>query len=147
MKYNEDLGQIVSDPPNQCGSGNAIEIPMMAVIMLKIRLEVIPSRSTLRAPSSSRAPTQCATCTEYPEVIAEHMPQNSQRLVDTNPMDAESSAPSRPTIEASIYCIAMLDSWASIAGRDNDTVRLSRCRHDRLFPSRISLISVVNSVR
>jgi hypothetical protein len=53
------------------------------------------------------------------------MPQKSHRLVETSPTAAESSAPRRPTIAASIYCIIMLDSWAIIAGHDNWSVSLS----------------------
>ena len=63
-----------------------------------------------------------ATCTENPTIAAEHSPQKSHRLVETSPTDALSSAPSRPTIAASIYCIMMLDSCAIIAGHDNCTV-------------------------
>lgn len=111
-------------------------------MLLNMRLAIIPCRKTLRAPSLSLAPTRCATCTEYPEVIAAHMPQKSHRLVDTSPIDAESSAPRRPTIDASIYCIAMLDNCASIAGSESVAVRWSRCRHDRGLPSRMNRMSV-----
>ena len=52
-------------------------------------------------------------------MAAEHKPQKSQRLVDTRPTAALSSAPRRPTIPASIYCIMMLDSCAIMAGHDN----------------------------
>jgi hypothetical protein len=47
------------------------------------------------------------------------MPQKSQRLLFISPIEAESSAPSWPTIAVSIYCMMMLDSWAIIAGHDN----------------------------
>ena len=48
----------------------------------------------------------------------EHTPQNNHRLLETRPTEAELSAPRRPTIDASIYCIKMLDNWASMAGSD-----------------------------
>ena len=47
---------------------------------------------------------------------AAHSPQNSHVVVDTNPMEADAFAPRLPTIEASIYCIAMEDNWAITAG-------------------------------
>ena len=59
-------------------------------------------------------------------MAAEHKPQNSQRLVDTSPTAALSSAPRRPTIPASIYCIMMLDNCAMMAGHDNWAVSITR---------------------
>ncbi len=66
-----------------------------------------------------------ATCTENPMVTAEQMPQKSHREVDTSHTEAELSAPSRPTIAASIYCIIMLESWAIMAGHESLAVSLS----------------------
>lgn len=79
-----------------------------------------------------------ATCTENPTVAAEHIPQNSHRLVDTKPTAALSSAPSLPTIAASIYCMSILDSCAMMAGHDSWTVSDNRWRNDSGAPDWIS---------
>lgn len=48
----------------------------------------------------------------------------SHVVVSTSPMAAEAEAPRLPTIEASIYCIIVVVSWASMAG----VARLSTSR-------------------
>ena len=68
-------------------------MPMAVTAKLNMRHAVMACRSTLRAAASSLAPTLWAACTENPVVTAEQMPQKSQRLVDTSPIAAESSAP------------------------------------------------------
>lgn len=73
----------------------------------------------------SRAPNEWEACTENPVVKAEHIPQNNHRLVDTSPIAAESSAPRRPTIAASMYCIKMLDNCAIMAGNDKEAVNFN----------------------
>lgn len=118
-------GVMSSLPPSQRGSEGAMTMPMAVTAKLNMRHAVMACRSTLRAAASSLAPTLWAACTENPVVTAEQMPQKSQRLVDTSPIAAESSAPSRPTIDASIYCMRMLDNCASIAGSDSITVSFS----------------------
>lgn len=70
----------------------------------------------LSGPCEVAGPIRCATCTENPVAAAAHSPQNSHVVVDTNPMEADAFAPRLPTIEASIYCIAMEDNWAITAG-------------------------------
>lgn len=44
-----------------------------------------------------------------PIAAAAHIPQNSQVVVETNPMEAAAFAPRLPTIEASMYCMAIED--------------------------------------
>ena len=84
-----------------------------------------------------------ATWTENPTVTAEHIPQNSHRDVETRPTAAESSAPRRPTIAASMYCIRMLESWASIAGQDSEAVRRRSCVVVSGRPERIIEMSAI----
>jgi hypothetical protein len=55
------------------------------------------------------------------------MPPNSQIVVDTSPIEAESSAPRQPTIDASIYCITIDDNCASTAGKLSKNVSLNCC--------------------
>ena len=90
--------------------------PVSAISVPATALDVMPWRTTARAPAVSPPPSRCATCTEKPMVSMEHTPQNSHRLLFIRPTDALASAPRRPTIEASIYCITMVDSCAIIAG-------------------------------
>ncbi|MDE6257506.1 MAG: hypothetical protein K2M53_03890, partial [Muribaculaceae bacterium] len=75
-----------------------------------------------------------------PTVAAEQTPQKSQRLVETSPTAAEGSAPKRPTIAASIYCIKMLDSCAMIAGHARRAVKDSRWRNVNGCPDDMSSI-------
>ena len=55
------------------------------------------------------------------------MPPNSQIVVETSPIEAESSAPRHPTIDASIYCITIDDNCASTAGKLSKNVSLNCC--------------------
>lgn len=87
-------------------------------------------RSTPAAPARSEAPIRLATCTENPEAIAEHNPHISHVEVAINPIEADDSAPSEPTIAASIYCMTIVDSCAMIAGHDNTAVSRSCWRSD-----------------
>jgi hypothetical protein len=50
-------------------------------------------------------------------------PPISQVEEDTRPMEAVAAAPRLPTIPASIYCMAIVVSWARIAGRLRDITR------------------------
>lgn len=68
-------------------------------------------------------------------VIAEHVPQKSHSDVETRPMAAAGSVPRRPTIEASIYCMMMLDSWDRIAGRASLAASDSCCLNVLARPS------------
>jgi hypothetical protein len=53
-----------------------------------------------------------------------HSPPNSHIVVETIPIDADALAPRLPTIDASIYCIIIMDSWARMAGKLNWATRL-----------------------
>ncbi len=64
-----------------------------------------------------------ATCTENPVETEAHNPQKSHVVVDTNPMEADASAPRLPTIAASIYCMIMAESWVTMAGTLKAAVR------------------------
>ncbi len=64
----------------------------------------------------------------------EQMPQNSHSELLTRPTEAEQSAPRRPTIEASIYCMSMLDNCARIAGNDSFAARVTLSRNERTSP-------------
>ena len=109
-----------------------------------------PDNACLRtdlADSLSLAPRRCATCTENPVAAALHVPQKSHVVVDTNPMEAAASAPSRPTMAASMYCMAMAEICATMLGMLNSTVRRNCCRKVigcplRMSSSRLFLFSV-----
>ena len=68
------------------------------------------------APTSSPAPIRCAICTLKPVLNAEVRPPKSHVLDATSPMDADASAPSLPTMDASMYSITIEDICAKIAG-------------------------------
>ena len=70
----------------------------------------------LRASRSSPAPMRWAVWTQKPTVSARHRPIRSHVLDATNPMAALASRPRCPTMDESIYCIAMDDSCARMAG-------------------------------
>ena len=55
-----------------------------------------------------------------------------------SPTDAESLAPRRPTMAASINCITMADALAKMAGRLSWNVSNSCCLKDIGCPSRMS---------
>ena len=77
-----------------------------------------------------------ATITEKPTISAWHKPLKSQVLEATRPMDAEASLPRRPTMEASIYCMAMEESWARMAGTLNCSVNRICSGSDNESPAR-----------
>ena len=128
----------MSSPPSQPGSTPLIEMPTTANKELKTSVAVTDWRSIFFAPAKSPAPIRCATWTENPVAAAAHNPQNSHVVVETNPMEAAAFAPRLPTIEASIYCMAMEDTCAIIAGTLRYAVRRNCCPSVILFPSRIS---------
>ncbi len=64
-------------------------------------------------------------CFKTAWAAAEQSPQNSQVEDAISPIDADDSAPSEPTMAASIYCITMVDNCATIAGKLNTAVRRS----------------------
>ena len=53
-------------------------------------------------------------------------------------MEAEAFAPKLPTMEASMYCMAMDDSCAMMAGALSKAVSRSCCPHVSFRPSRMS---------
>ena len=77
----------------------------------------MPWRARFRAVFSSRAPICCATKTMKPVVKAKESPPSSQVLDATSPIAALSIGPSRPTIDASMYCMNTDESWARIVGQ------------------------------
>ena len=106
-------------------------------MMLNISDGTIDCFKTAWALFLSFAPILFATCTENPVAAAEQSPQNSQVEDAISPIDADDSAPSEPTMAASIYCITIVDNCATIAGKLNTAVSRSCCRRLIGFPSRI----------
>ncbi len=136
-------------PPSHRGRFPLIAAPNMASRMLNTMTGRNDWRSTLSAPRRSEAPMRLATCTENPEATAEQSPHISHVDVAISPIDADDSAPSEPTIAASIYCMTMVDSCATIAGHDSTAVRRSCWRSDiscprRIMASRLSLSIAVS---
>ena len=76
----------------------------------------MPCRMRFLASASSPAPILCAHWTEKPIPIAIASPPKSHVEEDTRPIAAEPSAPSLPTIDASIYCMTIVEICARIAG-------------------------------
>ena len=70
----------------------------------------------LRASRSSPAPMRWAVWTQKPTVRARHRPLSSHVLEATSPIAALASRPRWPTMDESMYCIAMDDSCARMAG-------------------------------
>lgn len=112
-------------------------IPIVARMALNNSMAVNDCLNTRRALTKSPAPIRWATWTENPVDAALITPQNSQVVVDTNPIEADALAPRLPTMDASIYCMAMDDNCAIIAGKLNNAVSLSCCLRLMLLPSRI----------
>ena len=101
---------------------------MPANARLKMDTERMACRKTARASARRDAPTWCATCTEKPVAAALQVPQKSQVVVDTSPMLAAAPAPKRPTMAASMYCMAMADICATMLGILSSTVSRNCCR-------------------
>ena len=115
-----------------------MQIPATASSELKISVAVTDWRSIFLAPAKSPAPILCATWTENPVAAAAHNPQNSHVVVEISPMEAAAFAPRLPTIEASIYCMAIEETCAIMAGTLRYAVRRNCCPNVIRFPSRIS---------
>lgn len=126
-----------TSPPSHAGSEELMLAPNMASSRLKTSVPASDCSRIIRAPFRSPAPTLWATCTENPVAAAVQSPQKSHVVVDTSPMEADASAPIRPTMAASIYCMMMEDSCAIMAGTLSSTVRRSCCRKVIGRPSRI----------
>lgn len=138
-----------TSPPSHAGSEELMPAPSMASSRLKISVPASDCCRIMRAPFRSPAPILWATCTEKPVAAAVQSPQKSHVVVDTSPMEAEASAPTRPTMAASIYCMMMEDSCAMMAGTLSSTVRRNCCRKVIGRPSRIrsSSLSVSGKLR
>lgn len=137
MKYSDESPHIEASPPSHTGSMSLIATPINASIRLNANVAIMDCLNTARAPCMSPAPIRCATCTEKPVAAAPHKPENSHVLVDTSPMEADASAPRCPTMEASIYCITMEESWAITAGTLSSIARRSFCPVVIASPRRI----------
>ena len=124
-------------PFSQVGKNGLIKHPASPTASPKMSIVIIDCLSTERASAGRPAPMRWATCTENPVVAALHTPAKSHIVVDTSPIEAESSAPSRPTIEASIYCMSIDVNWASIAGIESRAVSRNSCFNVMALPSRI----------
>lgn len=85
----------------------------------------------------SPAPIACATCTEKPVAAALHNPPKSHVVVDISPIDAAGAAPRLPTIEASMYCMAIDENCANIDGMLSCTVSHICCPAVIALPSLI----------
>ena len=124
-------------PPSQWGSGPLMAAPTATMSSPNNRHTTMDCRKTCRACSFFLAPSRCATCTVNPVVTALQMPPKSHNVVETSPIDAESSAPRLPTMEASMYCMMMLESCAMMAGTLSEAVSSSCCRSVMGLPSRM----------
>ncbi len=109
----------VSLPPSQRGSAplNETAVPLNpSAISAQIP---IACRIVSRARLGWRAPTNCATCTANPAATAMPIPLISHVVLATSPIEAEASAPSEPTMPASIYCMTIDEISARMAGTLN----------------------------
>ena len=109
-KYSDASATTCSSPPSHTGSFGAMARPASVAHSENSRQDVMPCLTTERALLCSRAPRRWATCTEKPIVTIEHMPQKNHSDELMRPTEADGSAPKRPTMLASIYCMRMLDS-------------------------------------
>ena len=80
-------------------------------------------------------------------VIIEHTPQNIHRLEFIRPTDAAASAPRRPTIDASIYCMMIVESCAMMAGADSFAVSATCWRRLRCSPFDICEMWLIEKLR
>ena len=115
-KYAEASAQMLSSAPSQWGSGPASAADSAASTIPKATPTSRLCFTRLRASRSSPAPMRWAVWTQKPTVSARHRPIRSHVLDATNPMAALASRPRCPTMDESIYCIAMDDSCARMAG-------------------------------
>ncbi len=111
--------QISAPPPSHRGRTPLSPAPKRQSSRLKTKTARSPCRTIFLALFSSPAPIRWAICTVKPMLAAEQSPPISQVLEETSPIDAESFAPSCPTMEASIYCMTMEEIWAIMAGMLN----------------------------
>ena len=99
------------------GRGPEIAMPMRARRVLNARQATMACRNMERDLAKSDEPIRWAIWTENPVAQADRIPQKSHVDVETRPMAADASAPRLPTIDASMYCMAMAEIWATIAGK------------------------------
>ena len=115
-KYSEAPRLISLFPPSHTGRISLTRIPAPASSKDAARHTINASLSRLRALTYLRAPIFCAINTVKPTFTAIPILHRSQIEEETRPMEAESSAPSCPTMEASIYCMQTEAIWAIMAG-------------------------------
>lgn len=96
-----------------------------------------PCRMMRRALAMSLAPMAWATMTPKPKDAAPVSEPKSHVVESTMPTAAEASAPSRPTMEASIKNISVEVICANIEGILSPMMRASFSRLDMSFPSRM----------
>ena len=109
-KYCDAFSTMFSFPPSQCGKLSLIIMPSDIISKPNIVQTKIACRATFLASPIFDEPIKWAICTAKPDAAALQMPPNNQIVVDTSPIEAESSAPRHPTIDASIYCITIDDN-------------------------------------
>ena len=99
------------------GRGPEIAIPIRARRVLNARQATMACRNMDRDFTKSDAPIRWAIWTEKPVAQADRLPQMSHVDVESRPLAADASAPRLPTIDASMYCMAMAEIGATIAGK------------------------------
>ena len=122
--------------PSQRGRLPETAMPASASTRPKITPMIRPCRTRLRASRSSPAPMRCAVWTQKPTVRARHRPLSSHVLEATSPMAALASRPRWPTMDESIYCMAMEDTCARMAGILNCRASSVCCRSVSSSPPR-----------
>ena len=137
IKYCVAPGLISSVPPSISGSSPLMPEPDKAIKSPNTAAATKDWRNTDRALRKSFAPTKCATCTVNPIATALHNPIISHVEVETRPIEAEASAPTLPTMAASIYCMAIEENCATMAGILSCTTSESCWRNVIVLPSRI----------
>ena len=135
-KYTDAPCQMLASAPSQRGRLPETAMPASASTRPKITPMIRPCRTRLRASRSSPAPMRCAVWTQKPTVRARHRPLSSHVLEATSPMAALASRPRWPTMDESIYCMAMEDTCARMAGILNCRASSVCCRSVSSSPPR-----------
>ena len=93
----------------------------------------------LHGTEADGSPSQdfCRYCYDHGDFTAAGVTMD-EFIEATAPMEAEALAPRLPTMEASMYCMAMDDSCAMMAGPLSRAVSCSCCPHVSFCPSRMS---------
>ena len=135
-KYTDAPCQMLSSAPSQRGRLPDTALPTSASISPKTIPNTRPCRTRFRASFSSPAPMRCAVWTQKPTVRARHRPPSSHVLEATRPIAALASRPRWPTMDESIYCMAMEETCAKIAGMLNCRASSVCCRNVSSSPLR-----------